>query len=198
MECFVRPHHAQNGTKIRRYEDTKTHARFASGNSHTDARYTAPPQSADGALTFTQRTRAAAGFCLPPPTLATGTVSPSQRASEQSVPGARRSNWAGAHSSIFCTEHRPNKPRLSSCMRQTWPIVQGIGLRRQNQPVNAWKPKARSAQSAQQASVGARAGSLGAIDRPGRCRQTSARRNQTSAIICRPQERQRAPPPPCL
>ena len=177
----MRPHTYPNRdevTKIRSY------ASFASGNSHT-MRHSAPPQNADGALKLTQREhgrrRASA---LAPPTLA-NPVSSSHRATEQCVPGAMRANCAGAHSSIFCTENRPSEPRLSSCMRQTLPIAQVIDLRRKSQTVNAWKPNSRSTQTARQGRMGARAGSPGAIGRPGRRRQTSAHRNQTGAIMRR-------------
>ena len=62
--------------------------------------------------------------------------------------------------------------------------AQLIDLRREIQTVNARKPNGRSAQTARQGRLGARAGSPGAIGRPGRRRQTSAHRNQTSGIMC--------------
>ena len=128
----------------------------------------APPQSADGALKYTQRTRAAAGSCPPPPTLTTGTLSHTQRTTAQSVPGCQAANVKAAQSSSFCTTSRPSEPRLSSCMRQILPIAQVIDLRRKNQTVNAWKPNSRSTQTARQGRMGARAGSPGATGRPGR------------------------------
>ena len=92
-------------------------------------------------------------------------------------------------SSRNCTKNRRNiTPRLSSLRRQTLRIVPVIELRRENQKVNAWMPNGRSAQTARQGNMGARAGAPGAIGRSGRCRQTSAGRTQTSAIFCPPAE----------
>ena len=118
----------------------------------------APPQSADGALKYTQRTRAAAGSCPPPPTLSIGTVSPSQRRAEQSVPAAERANVATAQSSKHCAKNRPSEPRLSRLKRQRSPIAQVIDLRREIQTVNAWKPNGRSMQTARLGGMGARTG----------------------------------------
>ena len=90
-----------------------------------------------------------------------------------------------AESTKFCAKNRPSEPRLSRLKRQRSPIAQVIDLRREIQTVNARMPNGRSAQTARQGRVGARAGSPGAIGRPGRRRQTSAHRNQTGAIMRR-------------
>ena len=135
-------------------------------------------------LRNTSETRAAAGLSLPPPTLATGTKSPTQRPSDQCVPGCQAAVEAAAHSSICCANNRPSEPRLSRLKRQRSPIAEVIDLRREIQTVNARMPNGRLAQTARQGRMGARAGSPGAIGRPGRRRQTSAHRNQTSGIMC--------------
>ena len=103
---------------------------------------------------------------------------------DQCVPGCQAAVEAAAHSSTLCAKNRPSEPRLSRLKRQRSPIAEVIDLRREIQTVNARKPNGRSAQTARQGRMGARAGSPGAIGRPGRRRQTSAHRNQTSGIMC--------------
>ena len=148
-------------------------------------RHNGPEQRAHCVPRITQRRRAAAGSSPPPLTLTTGTKSPTQRTSEHCVPGCQSAVKAAAHSSILCAKNRPSEPRLSRLKRQRSPIAQVIDLRREIQTVNARMPNGRSAQTARQGRVGARAGSPGAIGRPGRRRQTSAHRNQTGAIMRR-------------
>ena len=101
---------------------------------------------------------------------------------------SKHGHRCSTQSSRNCTKNRRNTPRLSSLKRQTLRIVRVIELRRENQKVNAWMPNGRSAQTARQGNMGARAGAPGAIGRSGRCRQTSAGRTQTSAIFCPPAE----------
>ena len=148
-------------------------------------RHNGPAQRAHGTLRITQRRRAAAGLSPPPPTLTTGTLSHTQRTRDQSVPNCQAAVEAATHSSILCAKNRPSEPRLSRLKRQRSPIAQLIDLRREIQTVNARKPNGRSAQTARQGRLGARAGSPGAIGRPGRRRQTSAHRNQSGAIMRR-------------
>ena len=91
----------------------------------------------------------------------------------------QQADGATAQSSKCCTKNRPNAPCLSTFERQLLTIAQVIELRRKNQSVNAQKRNGASAQTAREGRVGARAGSPGAIGRPGGRRQSSARRNQT-------------------
>ena len=106
----------------------------------------------------TRETRAAAGSRPPPPTLSHGTSSPTQRTSEQPLPGPSRAISTAAQSSRICTQSRHIAPRLSSCNQQRLPIARGIDLRHENQTVNACKANGRSAQPARQGKAGARAG----------------------------------------
>ena len=100
----------------------------------------------------------------------------------------RQVNVKAAHCSKSCTGTRPIAPRLSTQKRQRIPIARVIELRHENQTVNACKLNDRPAQTTRQGNMGAQAGAPGAIGRSGRCRQTSARRNQTSAIFNPPAE----------
>ena len=136
-------------------------------------------------LRNTSETRAAAGLSQPPPTLATGTKSPTQRPSDQCVPGCQAAVEAAAHSSIFCAKNRPSEPRLSRLKRQRSPIAQVIDLRREIQTVNARMPNGRSARTARLGNMGAWAGSPGGAGTSGGSRQTSARQSQTSGIMCK-------------
>ena len=133
-------------------------------------------------------TQAAAGSSPPPPTLATGTLSPTQRPREQCVPGPTQGQRCSAHSSRKCMKNRRIAPRFRSRKRQRLQIIRVIDLQHETQSVNAWKQNGGPAQTARHGNVGARAGSPGGIGRSGRCRQTSAGQNQTSAINNPPAE----------
>ena len=100
----------------------------------------------------------------------------------------RPANVKAAHCSICCAKSRPIALRLSTLERQRRPAAWVIELRCKSQTVNACKLNDRPAQTARQGNVGARASAPGAIGRSGRCRQTSARRTQTSGICNPPAE----------